>query len=74
MSDPTLSDNDFKNKMAWVWTTLKLQVDQEINQEAGFGSFSPIDTRLNRIKNSKSGDYVIACKLSMGSIKSPFSS
>ena len=23
MSDPTLSDNDFKNQMAWVWTTLK---------------------------------------------------
>ena len=22
-SDPTLSDIDFKNKMAWVWTTLK---------------------------------------------------
>jgi len=25
MSDPTLSDIDFKNKMAWVWTTLKFQ-------------------------------------------------
>jgi len=24
MSDPLLSDIDFKNKMAWVWTTLKL--------------------------------------------------
>ena len=23
MSDPTRSDIDFKNKMAWVWTTLK---------------------------------------------------
>ena len=23
MSDPPLSDIDFKNKMAWVWTTLK---------------------------------------------------
>ena len=22
MSDPPLSDIDFKNKMAWVWTTL----------------------------------------------------
>ena len=22
MADPTLSDNDFKNKLAWVWTTL----------------------------------------------------
>ena len=20
MSDPTLSDNDFKNQMAWVWS------------------------------------------------------
>ena len=24
VSDPTFSDIDFKNKMAWVWTTLKL--------------------------------------------------
>ena len=24
MSDPSLSDIDFKNKMVWVWTTLKL--------------------------------------------------
>ena len=23
MSDPTLSDIDFENKMAWFWTTLK---------------------------------------------------
>ena len=23
MSDPTPFDIDFKNKMAWVWTTLK---------------------------------------------------
>ena len=23
MTDPPLSDIDFKNKMAWVWTTLK---------------------------------------------------
>ena len=22
MSDPTLSDNDLKNEMAWVWATL----------------------------------------------------
>ena len=22
MSDPSLSDIDFKNKMAWVWTTV----------------------------------------------------
>ena len=25
MSDPTLSDIDYENKMAWVWTTLKTQ-------------------------------------------------
>ena len=25
MSDPTLSDIDFEDKMAWVWTTLKNQ-------------------------------------------------
>jgi len=24
VSDPTFSDIDFKNKMAWVWTTLKI--------------------------------------------------
>ena len=24
MSDPTVSDIDFENKMAWVWTTLKI--------------------------------------------------
>ena len=24
MSDPTFSDIDFKNKMAWIWTTLKI--------------------------------------------------
>ena len=23
MSDPTISDIDFKNQMAWAWTTLK---------------------------------------------------
>ena len=28
MSDPALSDIDFKNKMAWVWTTLKNLIDQ----------------------------------------------
>ena len=33
MSDPTLSDIDFKNKMAWVWTTLKL--DPNHNDEIG---------------------------------------
>ena len=27
MSDPTLSDIDFKNKMAWVWTTLKIRIN-----------------------------------------------
>ena len=26
MSDPPLSDIDFKNKMAWVWTTLNLGI------------------------------------------------
>ena len=24
MSDPQLSDIDFKNKLAWAWTTLKV--------------------------------------------------
>ena len=27
MSDPTFSDTDFKNKMAWIWTTLKIFFD-----------------------------------------------
>ena len=32
MSDPTLSDMDFKNKMAWVRTTLKMiQLIQPLN-------------------------------------------
>ena len=26
LSDPPLSDIDFKNKMAWVWTTLKVNI------------------------------------------------
>jgi len=26
MSDPTLSDIDFKNKMTWVWTTLNIKI------------------------------------------------
>ena len=24
MSDPNLSDIDFKNRMAWIWTTIKI--------------------------------------------------
>ena len=32
MSDPTLSDIDSKNKMAWVWTTLKISFSLEINR------------------------------------------
>ena len=30
ISDPPLSDIDFKNKMAWVWTTLNLKVTVKI--------------------------------------------
>ena len=26
ISDPTFPDVDFKNKMAWVWTTLKTEI------------------------------------------------
>ena len=26
MSDPPLSDIDFKNKMAWVWTTFNVKM------------------------------------------------
>ena len=28
MSDPTLSDTDFKNKMVWVLTTVKFLIEQ----------------------------------------------
>ena len=28
MSDPSLSESDFKNKMAWVWTSVKFQIGQ----------------------------------------------
>ena len=30
MSDPTLSDIDFKNKMAGVWTTLQIESKTKI--------------------------------------------
>ena len=32
MSDPTLSDIDFRDKMAWVWTTLKTDVSRQKNR------------------------------------------
>ena len=37
MSDPPLSDIDFKNKMAWVWTTLKTDFKKiwSLNQTYG---------------------------------------
>ena len=28
MSDPPLSDIEYKNKMAWIWTTLKFLIEQ----------------------------------------------
>ena len=31
MSDPTLSDDDFKHKMAWVWTTLPVMIPSKIS-------------------------------------------
>ena len=30
MSEPPLSDVDFKNKMAWVWTILKMLVTETV--------------------------------------------
>ena len=33
MSDPTLSDIDFKNKMALVWTTLKFEINYGVGWE-----------------------------------------
>ena len=33
MSDPTLSDIDFKNKMTWEWTTLKKSLDLFSHQQ-----------------------------------------
>ena len=38
MSDPTLSDIDLKNEMAWVWTTLNF-----LNSATGLGAVT-IDT------------------------------
>ena len=38
MPDPPLSDIDFKNKMAWVWTTLKIALkDDPAETEADAG-------------------------------------
>ena len=34
MSDPTFSDIDYKNKMAWVWTTLHYR-NQKLAQRYG---------------------------------------
>ena len=31
MSDPILSEMDFKNKMVWVWTTLNLAAENNVN-------------------------------------------
>ena len=42
MSDPTFSDIDFKNKMAWVWTTLKnffYMINQKSYTEKFFEKF-----------------------------------
>ena len=33
MSDPALSDNDFKNEMGWVWTILKILSKRFIQNE-----------------------------------------
>ena len=37
MSEPTLSDIGFKNRMAWVWTTLKFW-DHELENKIGWRS------------------------------------
>ena len=34
MSDPTLSDIDFKNKMAWVCTTLNILISKTIKKKS----------------------------------------
>ena len=46
MSDPTISDIDFKNKMAWVWTTLKIS-----NQDLGWGRVG-IDSYHNELSST----------------------
>ena len=38
MSDPTLSDIDLKSKMAWVWTTLKME-----HQFENFSQYNFVD-------------------------------
>ena len=46
MSDPTISDIDFTNKMAWVWTTLKIS-----NQDLGWGRVR-IDSYHNELSST----------------------
>ena len=47
MSDPPLSDIDFKNKMTWVWTTLKFRV----SFLKWWSSFRGIHSETNQIIN-----------------------
>ena len=51
MSDPTLSDNDLKNKMAWVLTTLNkiISINQFVHCKkikSGLGSGLSVFTEL----------------------------
>jgi len=55
MSDPPLSDMDFKNKMDWVWTILKkreILAERQMNQGrfVDFSNYSPIPFTNNILR------------------------
>ena len=50
-SDPLLSDMDYKNKMAWVWTTLKIYSLKYTGSELGIVSSWIQDVSSNTPKN-----------------------
>ena len=51
MSDPPLSDIDFKNKMAWVWTTLEpdhiLWENSEVNFRGAKRTWSQVKRNVS---------------------------
>ena len=59
MSDPTLSDIDFKNKMALVWTTVEEIFFSTIRDipDTGVCHYQrPLHRKLSQVKNAKDND------------------
>ena len=50
MSDPTLSDIDFNNKMTWVWTTLKNVVSQRKKNQKKSRMSNQIACRITKVR------------------------